>query len=189
MSASDLALVRFHQDRGAVISACERYRYWLHRRWVVGQGWTVFIMLNPSTADAEVDDPTIRRCISFAKRWGSQGLIVVNLFAARATDPRKLITFGDPEGPQNHAYVLKACELAAEHEPDYVNGGKPIRHGKLVCAWGAHDTDITQAQVRQVAGWIDASCAMPLCLGKTKSGAPRHPLYVPKAAPLETFAL
>lgn len=130
-------------------------------------------MLNPSTADATQDDPTIRRCISFAKSFGTEGLIVVNLFAARATLPGTLLEMDDPEGPENHAYVTLACELAAAEK------------GKIVCAWGAHH--IAQQMRGTVLGWIDLVSLEPVCLGYTKSGAPRHPLYVPANTKLQPF--
>lgn len=115
-------------------------------------------MLNPSTADGSVDDPTIRRCISFAKVWGFEALRVVNLFALRSTNPQALLTASDPVGPDNQVYLDKAfaeCSL-------------------VVAAWGAHAAAKRRgdALIRQ----------FPECrvLGKTKSGAPRHPLYLPK---------
>ncbi len=177
MSVSELTRAALlHNDAGAVISECGRYRYWLHRRWMFGQGWTVFIILNPSTADAVFDDPTIRRCINFAKDFGSMGLIVVNLFAWRATDPRELLNDKiDATGPENHAYVVRACELAARHEDDGM-GGMHIP-GKVICAWGAHPT-ATPQQTKELMGWIDAAHGQAFCLGLTKSGLPRHPLYV-----------
>ena len=186
MSAADLAHPKTGLLSDAVISPCGQYRYWLHRAWNFGVGWTVFIMLNPSKADASINDPSIRRCIDFAKRFGSRGLIVVNLFAARATNPEALGRFNDPEGPENHAYVLKACEFAAEPAPDFETD-EIIQPGKLVCAWGAHW--MREGQDQTVMGWIEASGAEPLCLGVTKSGAPKHPLYLPRSTPLQPFQL
>lgn len=169
-----------HQSSNAVISPCERYRYWLHRSWLTGQGWTVFVMLNPSTADASIDDPTIRRCIRFAKDFGSSGLIVVNLFAWRAADPDELFSEDcDVTGPENHAYVVQACDLAAQHE-DNGRGGMHVP-GKVICAWGAHPA-ATREQQATVLGWIEEAYGPPFCLGRTKDGSPKHPLYLPAAA-------
>lgn len=133
-------------------------------------------MLNPSKADATVDDPTIRRCIHFAKRRGSEGLIVVNLFAARSTDPDALWKMDDPEGPENHAYVAHACELAAQHEPTDESSGRMYVPGIVVCAWGTHP--VAENQRSTVMGWVDASGTEAYCLGLTKMGHPKHPLYI-----------
>lgn len=147
----------------AVISDCGRYRFRLTRRW--GDGPTCgFIMLNPSTADAETDDPTIRRCISFAKREGCGGLVVVNLYAFRATKPADLWALDASErigGPQSEAEFHRAIQEAEI----------------MIAAWGA-DT-------KRAEHWIVQRYGSNLqCLGKTKGGHPRHPLYVRGDAPL-----
>ncbi len=150
----------------AVISDCRRYRYQLSREWGVGPSCN-FIMLNPSTADAEMDDPTIRRCVSFAKKWGCGKLIVTNLFGFRATNPKYMKAADDPVGPENMKYV----EAAAKHA-DWHKGYA----GFVVCAWGANGSFMNQADTvlrRLVAGNI-----RPMCLAKTKAGLPRHPLYL-----------
>ncbi len=93
----------------AVLSECARYRYRLDRAWERddhGLGTVTWVMLNPSTADADVDDPTIRRCIGFSKAWGYNALTVVNLFAWRATSPRDLCAVEDPVGPDNEAHLI-----------------------------------------------------------------------------------
>lgn len=169
-------------DKGATISRDGKYRYRLWREWRGThdpKNWTwyskkhgqpracVFIMLNPSTADGNEDDPTIRRCVAFARRWNYERLEVVNLFAYRATDPRELLALGDlnePVGPDNIDHVRRAVE----------------DRGLIVAAWGAHGGHLDQA--RTVAGWIgDRSMK---ALGLTKDGHPRHPLYVRADAPL-----
>lgn len=152
----------------ATISEDGRYRYLLKRRWSDGPIAT-FIMLNPSTADAEQDDPTIRRCIGFAKREGCGALTVVNLMAFRATNPKELLGAIDPVGPDNRGYLVPA-----------IRKGAPV-----IAAWGAHEAAIGRdAVVREIA----EALGKPLvCLGKTKSGAPRHPLYVKAIAPLVAF--
>lgn len=153
----------------AIISECGRYRYRLERDEgdvLATRGPALFIMLNPSTADAAEDDPTIRRCRSFAKSWGCSGIVVANLYALRATDPRELWLHSDPVGPENDRHLQR---LAIEHD-------------LVVCAWGANARSDRAATVRDMfSDWG----ARLMCLGVTeRSGAPRHPLYVPSAQPL-----
>lgn len=165
---------------GALMSVDGRYRYRLTRRIGPGLRIAAFIMLNPSTADADVDDPTIRRCIGFARRWGCGHLIVVNLFAFRATSPRDMMAAADPVGPDNHEAVVDAAEAATQLvPPDGVRG-------RLICAWGAHGGFMDQD--RTVMGWLDEIDARPEALGLTKHGHPRHPLYVPADAEPVPFA-
>lgn len=150
--------------KSAVISDCGTYRYRLSRSWAAGPRM-LFVMLNPSTADASIDDPTIRRCIGFAKRQGCGFLQVVNLFAYRATDPDALLNCPvDPVGPENYRHIKAATE-----EATYV-----------VAAWGAHKSATPAA----VSILPPRASLIALCLGRTKSGAPRHPLYVRGDAPL-----
>ena len=149
--------------KDAVISDCGAYRYWLHRMDDCEDPFAtsaVFLMLNPSTADASLDDPTIRRCRRFAKDWGDDGLVVGNLFALRSTDPAQLLTHPDPIGPHNDNWL----RLMAE------------RHATVVCAWGAHPMAVERGA--QVARMLIDNGVTLWCLGTTKSGAPRHPLYV-----------
>ena len=145
----------------AIISKCKKYRYELERAIDTFniKSAVAFVMLNPSTADFTVDDPTIRRCIRFAEDWAHTHLVVVNLYALRSTNPKGLWTHIDPVGPENNAYLTK---IAKEYET-------------VVCAWGANAKLDRVAQVAKI--FTDAGCRM-LCLGVTKSGAPRHPLYV-----------
>lgn len=150
----------------AIISPDGVYRYRLERTFEGNPNQRlVFIMLNPSTADASTDDPTIRRCIGFAKREGCGGLVVVNLFALRATDPTALRAASDPVGPENYSNLSDASYS-----------------GRVVAAWGAHPFAATQG--RKVA-WALTLGDRPLyCLGMTRAGAPRHPLYVRGDQPL-----
>ncbi len=104
----------------AGFSRCRRYRYWLRRSWDTTLPQCAFIGLNPSTADADTDDPTLRRCVDFAKQWGCGSLLLVNLFALRATDPRALTTVPDPIGPRANIWLRRA-----KHESKL-----------LVAAWG-----------------------------------------------------
>lgn len=150
--------------RAACIDATGLYRYSLTRVWNQAGPRVVWVMLNPSTADARLDDPTIRRCLAFSKREGFGALTVVNLFAFRATDPAKLATAADPVGPDNDTHIEDAVRQA----------------DKVIAAWGA-DTAAAKddrARVLAVCGMVDR--VRPLwCLGCTKDGSPRHPLYVP----------
>jgi hypothetical protein len=154
------------QSGAAIISDCGQYRYRLSRRWADGPTCG-FIMLNPSTADANLDDPTIRRCIGFAKREGCGGLIVINLFALRATDPKELARHPFPVGPEWRQHME-----AAVRDID----------GPLIAGWGAQKgIEAQEATVR------DLLCGMgrrPWCLGWTANGCPRHPLYVKGDAPM-----
>lgn len=140
----------------AVISDCQRYRYWLERD--RGERPLVFVMLNPSTADAEVDDPTIRRCRRFASDNGYTGIIVVNLYAFRSASPAVLFAADEPVGAENDAFLLKASKM-----------------GDVCLAWGAN---AKPSRVVSVMDIIRKSGNAPLCLGKTKNDSPRHPLYV-----------
>lgn len=150
----------------AIFSEDGRYRYILRRMDLGGSGLCVFIMLNPSTADAENDDPTIGRCISFAKAWGYNQLVVGNLFAYRATNPKEMRAVHDPVGPDNDVF-LKGMVMCAD---------------LVVCAWG------NEALGRKRWGWRHRSTEIegvlksmryaPHHLGLTKLGMPRHPLYL-----------
>lgn len=109
-------------SRSAVVSLCGTYRYRLTRKWSdLPKCW--WIMLNPSTADGETDDPTIRRVMSFSKHWGYGGCVVMNLFALRATNPKAIWRHGDPVGPENDNYLCRA-------------NNAPL----VIAAWGANDT-------------------------------------------------
>lgn len=146
----------------AVISPCGGYRYRLERQWDEEEAKVAFLMLNPSTADASQDDPTIRRCIGFAKAWGFGGLIVGNLFALRSTDPKALYSHPDPIGPDNNSH-LDAIAHAAE---------------LIVCAWGTHGA--LHGRGREVAERLDDRNLAALRL--TADGHPGHPLYIPASA-------
>ncbi|MEU8272630.1 DUF1643 domain-containing protein [Sphaerisporangium sp. NPDC049002] len=146
--------------RAAVLSSDGCYRYHLARRWAEGAAVT-FVMLNPSTADHHVDDPTIRRCVGFARAWGYGGLAVVNLFAWRATRPVDLGAAGDPVGPDNDEHLVAAAR-------DAVTAGAP-----LVAAWGAHAPAWRVEQVLALPGMRGLTA-----LALTQAGHPRHPLYL-----------
>lgn len=158
----------------ATISSCGLYRYWLERKWASAGLPQVFVMLNPSTADATKDDPTIRRCINFAKREGATSLIVVNLFALRATDPKALNGVSDfAIGPDNNENIELALMCAATcHKP-------------VICAWGANKNAPPRASA--LIHLADDLGVNLVCLGTTKAGAPKHPLYLKADAPLVPF--
>lgn len=152
---------------GAVISECGRYRYALTREtgYPGGEGTVLFVMLNPSTADATTDDPTIRRCLGFARQWGYARLAVGNLFALRATDPRELLSSAvDTVGPENDSWLDQLAGGAAE----------------TIAAWGAHRAAAPE-RVRRVLAVVEFWGSMR-CLGQTKTLAPRHPLYLRRDA-------
>lgn len=161
-------------EPSAVISACGHYRYVLTRTVGPGVRRATFIMLNPSTADSSNDDPTIRRCIGFAQRWGCGELVVLNLFAFRATAPRDLKRAADPVGPENQEWFDKT--LIGD-----------LSTGPVVCGWGVHG--VHQGQDLAVLGWIDQFGARPMALGVTKDGHPKHPLYVPYSAELVPYTM
>lgn len=143
---------------GAVFSPCGRYRYRLSREFIVGDGSVLFIMLNPSTADAERDDPSVRRCLGFARRWGFKELLVGNLFAWRATMPRELRRANEPIGPDNDLHLAEMAWQA----------------NVIIAAWGTHGA--YQGRDKEVARllrkhWVEH-------LGLTAGGQPRHPLYL-----------
>lgn len=160
----------------AVISQCQTYRYTLDRIWDTSRPAALFIMLNPSTATAEVDDPTIIRCRKRAERAGCGSLTVVNLFAYRATNPDALALASDPVGPANDAWIT----VALANQPSLVVaawGGSAVKAGARLAA----------DRVTRVLELINAHDVPVKCLGTTKDGYPRHPLYVPAAQPLIDF--
>jgi hypothetical protein len=146
---------------GATIDGA--YRYDLHRTWgdTSRNGVVCFVMLNPSTADGLQDDPTIRRCIGFAKSWGHAGLVVVNLYAYRSTDPRKLPPSAEAVGPRNDEFIRRwASESRA-----------------VVCAWGS--APFARKRAIRVLEIIRSAGANPVAIRLTKGGCPAHPLYLP----------
>lgn len=154
-------------ERAALLSDDGVYRYSLSRTWDDGAR-VLWIMLNPSTADALVDDPTIRRCMGFARRWGYGGLDVVNLFALRSPHPETLRHHAargdDVVGPDNDRVI-------AEHI---------ARSTIALAAWGSQPR--IETRVATVVGMLHAHARPPLCLAVTKTGHPVHPLYQPGAA-------
>lgn len=141
----------------ARFSLCEKYRYRLYRGWDRTRPTLVWVMLNPSTADAKIDDPTIRRCIGLAHLQGYGSIDVVNLFALRATDPKDLMKKAYLEGADNDGHIERA-----------------VQDTDCVVAWGAHG-DKYKRRVEAVLKIVKVHATTICCLGKTKTGQPRHP--------------
>ena len=154
--------------RQANFSRCRQYRYALWRQWGDNQRgdnkwdddepFVLILGLNPSTADHRQDDPTIRRCIGFAKSWGYQRLCVANLFAYRATYPKDLFSADDPIGPKNDAWLRR---LARNSD-------------KVIAAWGSHGHFLDRDT--HVLRYLTHLHAIRV----NQSGSPAHPLYLPK---------
>ena len=152
------------EKSGAIFSPCERYRYSLWRWWGAPPlapyppDMVAFICLNPSTADATLNDPTVTRCCNFAKRWGYGGMAMLNLFAHRDTDPKLMLLSNNPIGPLNNNAIRTVAEACAFR----------------VCAWGAHGSHLGRDKI---VTWLLRD--LPLyCLTLTKGGHPGHPLYL-----------
>lgn len=144
----------------AIYSEDERHRLLLRRDLVSGEGAVTFIGLNPSTATAETNDPTIRRCIGFAERWGKKTLYMANLYAFRSTDPSGLWQVDDPVGnPSNDEYIKDMAK----------------RSDLVIAAWGAN---AKRKRAKEVHHLLLSKGIRLLCLGTTKAGNPRHPLYL-----------
>lgn len=170
MTAGTVERTSLLGDASAVFSACDRYRYRLTRHWEPDGPTVAFVMLNPSTADEMVADPTVRRCIGFAKREGAGQLVVVNLFALRSTDPAQLARADDPIGPGNDQHILTAARDAS----------------LVVAAWGAHPAAADRAD--DVRAMLTAIGHPLYRIGPpTKDGHPRHPLYLNAETPLERW--
>lgn len=160
------------EQRGADISPCGLYRYSLWRRWDRSKPAVLFVMLNPSTADADNDDPTIRRCIAFAKRWDAGGIRVCNLYAYRATKPTELTEAAgagiDP--------VADPPAGRLQNKNDSATIAAASDAGRIIAAWGAWPGPFETRHWRVLellrkAGPVEV-------LAWTKHGQPRHPLYV-----------
>lgn len=152
-------------NKSATFSPCGKYRYILRREWDDKKPQLCWIMLNPSTADANIDDPTIRRCMDFSMIWEYGGIHVVNLFGWRATNPAELLKVEDPIGPDNDSIILR-----------YTNCPIVVAWG----SWGAYNN-------RDKAIWDLLNRSDIKCLGTTRMGQPRHPLYIAKKTKLEIF--
>lgn len=151
--------------RGAVLSPCRTWRYalWRDTGALGAEGTVLFVGLNPSTADEDRDDPTIRRCIHFARDWGYARMVMANAYAFRATEPSRLALADDPVGPENDAWLQE------------LSGGSEER----IVAWGAspHLTAEREAEVLKVLTYNGTWSVN--CLRQTKDRRPSHPLYLP----------
>jgi hypothetical protein len=156
-------------DRTATFDATGHYRYRLTRRWQPDGPCLTFVMLNPSRADHEREDPTLRRCIHLAQGWGYGGLVVVNLFAYCTAYPKELRHVVDPIGPENDAYLLPAVEQG----------------NRCLLAWGnqGHWRDRDQAVLELLA----PRRSRLYCLGRNRTGCPRHPLYVARNTQMQPW--
>lgn len=156
-------------ENDARISDCQRYRYLLRRTWNHARPRYLFVMLNPSTADGEQDDATIRSVVRITDSLGGGSFEVVNLFAWRATDPKDLLEVNDPIGPLNDKVIMAAlrrCDIP-------------------IVAWGAHAMAVERgARVKQE---LRLERPAVFCLGKNKAGAPKHPLYLKSITSLEKY--
>ncbi|WP_375750018.1 DUF1643 domain-containing protein [Vibrio sp. HN007] len=141
--------------KSAVLSECRKYRYELWRTWDDAKPYAMFIGLNPSTADEIEDDPTIRRCINFAKDWGYGGLCMTNLFAFRATQPEHMKKAKDPVGVRNNDTLLSLSRDA----------------GVIVAAWGNDGSFLSRSS--KVKAILQNLAALKV----NKSGEPAYPIY------------
>jgi len=140
----------------AQLSACRKYRYALWRIWDETRPYAMFVGLNPSTADEIENDPTIIRCINFAKSWGYGGLCMANLFAYRATEPDDMMAQPEPVGTGNDDWLIKLANDA----------------GVIIAAWGNGGGHLNRS--KQVVELLPNLH----CLKMNKSGEPAHPLYL-----------
>lgn len=161
--------------RDATFDGYGIYRYDLFRAW--HEEWErfpsmYFVLLNPSDADAIVNDPTARRCVGFAKTCGFRSLHIVNLYALKATRPVHLWEHIDPIGPENDGYLRAALERATS------------LGGVVVAGWGTNAKDERVEQFRGMARMVGASV---WSLGVNQGGSPKHPLYVRADRALERW--
>jgi hypothetical protein len=146
----------------AIISDCGTYRYSLTRIWDEKLPKVMFVMLNPSTADSGKDDPTIRRCIGFAKSWGYGGLYVCNLFAYRATNPKELLNADNPFGNDNSLHIKN---IANETET-------------IICAWGNKPILHKVLKNKNPYKLLGLESSKLYYLQFSKDNVPKHPLYL-----------
>lgn len=157
------ALEFAENDRaGAAFSPCRQYRYalWRRRSDCKVARMAAFVGLNPSTADETANDPTVTRCINFAKSWGYEGMFMLNAFAFRATDPRVMKAHPSPVGPENDRFILNITRRA----------------GVTVLAWGVHCVHLQRAEF--LLNQFREQQIPVHCLGLTKDAHPKHPLYL-----------
>lgn len=147
-------------NTGAIFSPDRKYRYKLWRIWDPTKRVLAFCLLNPSTADETANDPTVERCQRRAEMMGYGGLIVINVFAFRATDPCELYHAEDPIGPENNKYIFETAEEA----------------GMVICGWGNHGN--LMGRGKQILGDLQLAGKDPHVLKLNQDGTPAHPLYI-----------
>lgn len=157
-------------NSGAIVSKDGAYRYKLERTWDPELPTAVWVMLNPSIADANTDDPTIRKCVGFSRMWGLGGITVVNLYAARATDPGELADFEDPVGFFNDGHIAKVVQAAT---------------GPIIAAWGSHARKAPRfwARVNKVINMPELETRQLDCVGVNRDRTPSHPLMLAYSSP------
>ena len=158
-------------ERSAAFSDDRVYRYTLERYWDTSIGHVLFILLNPSTADAQHDDPTNRRGMGYARDWGFGGVVFVNLFAYRTSNPSLMKEQKDPVGPDNNAHIIQQATVAS----------------RTVLAWGMHGTHLNRSQEVVDLLTMFTPWALPRYFGFTQNCQPKHPLYLRSDAPLHAF--
>ena len=167
MTVYEEQLSLFPSDVGGDAIIQDQYRYQLARWWGPDPRVLLWILLNPSLADATHTDRTLEKCMQFTKREGYQRLQIVNIFAFRSTDPDNLRSTADPVGPHNKHYVLQAAAGA----------------DRIIIGWGNHAT--LRGQDREMLTWL--APYQLWCLRVTNAGHPWHPLYIPKNEPFQLF--
>ena len=153
----------------AKYSDCGQYRYALTRVWELETSQVVFVMLNPSTATEVQNDPTVERCERRARTLGLGGFQVINIFAWRSTDPKKMRVAKDPIGPDNDKTIMKACRWGDQ----------------IIAAWGTHGSHLNRGS--EVEKILRKSNKPIFHLGLSKGGHPKHPLYIAYAQKLEKW--
>ena len=150
--------LNLNKPKGAIISDCEQYRYALWRCWDQSKGIVMFLMLNPSTANANEDDPTLRRCETYCRSWGYGGFFKANLFAYRSTDPKNLLKAKDPIGPETDKFLKKMMDKSTI----------------VIAAWGNHGILLGRNDE------IKKKFKDLYYLKMNGTGEPAHPLYLKK---------
>jgi len=153
--------------RSAEFSPCRSYRYVLKIVWDESLPLAAFIALNPSTADEYQDDPTLRRDRGFAESWGMGGIVKLNAFAYRATNPKDMLVHSDPIGPGNTVDMMRTVLAACP--------------GPKVACWGAHGTHLGRGEV------LKTQLPGLQCFGLNADGTPKHPLYLAASTALVPF--
>ena len=156
--------------KGAILSSCKKHRLQLWREWDSNLPKVLFIMLNPSTADDQQDDPTLRRCIDFAKQWGFGGLYIGNLYSFRAADPKTLLKVSKFSHRDNYKHLVtmaNQCQL-------------------VVCAWGNYPVIKKLGIPKNIFKYLEQNLH---CLALSKKSMPMHPLYLKKSLTPIPFSL